>query len=150
MKGSRAGKTFLYEYLGYPTKLICPLQFLWRPSKNNNEQQQRTMWLWIHPSCFAEAYNTIQVAVENVDLQESVNVRDLRDAFATFMLSGPRSTAMLQAILAPVEESSVAKNQDTATAKAAKVWRQLAPLRSSSSLAPGTVIGLTVQDPRLK
>lgn len=109
------------------------------------------MWLWIHPSCFAEVYNAIHVSLNEINLQESVKIRELRDAFSVFMLSGPRSTAMLQAVLAPVEECSVTKDQDhSPTTKAAKVWRVLASLRSSSSLPPGAVIGLTVQDPRLK
>lgn len=121
----------MYEYLGYPTKLICPISYLWKPNT------QDTLWIWIHPSAFNEALIFIKKAIE----ETSVKLTDLRDEILRFELTGPRSTALLQAILDPVSDSPIEGN---------KVWRDLGQLRSSCSLSPGSVLGLVVQDPRLK
>lgn len=56
---------------------------------------------------------------------------------------------MLQKVLTPVEESNV-DNSETRTLKSSRVWRKLEALRSPGALTAGCVIGLTVQDPRLK
>ena len=79
----------------------------------------------------------------------TVHINDLRDQFIQFDLSGARTTALLQAIVKPVEESELVDNDTSPTYKSSKIWRDLEHLRSASSLPPGSVIGLTVQDPRL-
>ncbi|RCH82061.1 hypothetical protein CU098_000584, partial [Rhizopus stolonifer] len=133
IKGNRLGSTHLYEYLGYPTKLICPITFLWKPSKD-------ALWLWAHPSAFNEAMIFIKKALQETK-SNNVHISDLRDDILRFDLTGPRSTALLQAILDPVADQDIKGNQ---------VWQDLSQLRSSSSLSPGSVIGLVVNDPRLR
>lgn len=124
----------MYEYLGYPIKLICPISFLWKP------KTQDTLWIWIHPSAFNEALLYIKKALQETKATQ-VELSDLRDDILRFELTGPRSTALLQAILDPVHDVSIRGNQ---------VWQDLNSLRSSCSLSPGAVLGLVVQDPRLK
>lgn len=131
--GNRSGSTNLYEYLGYPTKLICPISFLWKPKTKN------TIWIWVHPASFNEALTFIKKALEETK-STHVELNDLRDQILRFELTGPRSTALLQSILDPVSNSTVGNT----------VWKDLSQLRSSCSLSPGSVIGLIVQDPRLK
>ncbi|EPB85684.1 hypothetical protein HMPREF1544_07510 [Mucor circinelloides 1006PhL] len=134
IKGNRLGTTNLYDYLGYPTKLICPISFLWKPKTND------TIWLWIHPSAINEALTFIKVAIKETEAAH-VELNDLRNEILKFELTGPRSTALLQAILDPVPDETVRGNT---------VWKDLKQLRSSCSLSPGSVLGLLVQDPRLK
>ncbi|GAN04392.1 POP1-domain-containing protein [Mucor ambiguus] len=134
IRGNRLGTTNLYEYKGYPTKLICPISFLWKPKTND------TIWLWIHPSATHEALTFINIAIKETHVAH-VELNDLRNEILKFELTGPRSTALLQAILDPVPDTNLRGNA---------VWTDLSQLRSSCSLSPGSVLGLLVQDPRLK
>lgn len=79
-----------------------------------------------------------------------ITITNQCDQLAVFELSGASSTALMQTILKPVEESALVCKESSPTAKAAEIWRDLRSLRSSSSLPSGVVIGLTVQDPRLE
>ncbi|KAI8137837.1 ribonucleases P/MRP protein subunit POP1-domain-containing protein [Fennellomyces sp. T-0311] len=144
VKGNRMGQTHLYEYLSCPARPICPVSFLWKPSEN----EMQTLWLWIHPSAFEEARQQVELAREKAN-QNTVHINDLRDQFIRFDLSGARTTALLQAVVKPVEESEHVDKVSSPTYKSSKVWRDLEHLRSASSIPPGSVIGLTVQDPRL-
>lgn len=58
--GHRVGHTFLYEYTGCPSQCICPITYLWMPS--DDMDGRRKLWIWIHPSSFAEAYTSLQAA----------------------------------------------------------------------------------------
>ncbi|CEI98691.1 hypothetical protein RMCBS344292_12794 [Rhizopus microsporus] len=132
IKGTRIGHSNLYEHLGYPSNLICPITFLWKPSRD-------VLWIWIHPSAYQEAIHFIEKSINEQNL--TVQLIDLRQEILRFELVGPRSTALLQAILDPVTKEGCKGNE---------LWKDLHSLRSSSSLSPGCVIGLLVNDPRLK
>lgn len=69
-----------------------------------------------------------------------VQIIDRRNELLRFDFTGPRSTALLQTILEPVDSTSTN----------AQLWNDLNNLRSSSTLPPGCVLSLTVKDPRLK
>ena len=157
------GHTFLYEYTGCPSQCICPITYLWMPS--DDLDGSRRIWIWIHPSAFAEAYASIQAAHtalskgKNYILGEDksnsyivldITITDQCDQLALFELSGASSTALMQTILKPVEENDHVCKENSSTAKAAQVWRDIRCFRSSSTLPSGVVIGLTVQDPRLE
>jgi ribonuclease P/MRP protein subunit POP1 len=133
IKGNRIGSTNLYEYLEYPTNLICPISFLWKP------QTKDTIWLWIHPAAINEALFYIKKAIQETKVQ-NLQLNDIREQLLRFELTGPRSTALLQAILDPIENAT----------KGNQVWKDLSQLRSSCSLPPGSVLGLVVNDPRLR
>ncbi|KAI9485893.1 MAG: ribonucleases P/MRP protein subunit POP1-domain-containing protein [Benjaminiella poitrasii] len=134
ISGKRVGYTYLYEYLGYPSKLICPFSFLWKPKTTD------TIWLWIHPSAVHEAVVYLKRAIKEMNASH-VQLNDLRNEILRFELAGPRSTALLQAILDPVPDEDIKGNN---------IWKDLRSLRSSCSISPGSVIGLVVQDPRLR
>ena len=76
-------------------------------------------------------------------------INDLRDEFIRFDFSGAGTTALLQSIVKPIEESDHIDNETSSTFKSSKIWRDLYHLRSASSVPPGSVLGLSVQDPRL-
>jgi ribonuclease P/MRP protein subunit POP1 len=106
---------------------------LWKPKTKD------TIWLWIHPASFNEALTFIKKALKETKATH-VELNDLRDQLLRFELTGPRSTALLQSILDPIAGDKIGNS----------VWKDLGQLRSSCSLSPGSVIGLVVQDPRLK
>ncbi|KAG0187057.1 hypothetical protein DFQ28_006925 [Apophysomyces sp. BC1034] len=145
--GKRAGHTFLYEHLGYPAKYICPVTYLWKP--NETEDETRMLWMWVHPSAYSEALYFVKQAVisEKSLAKQEVKVCDLREELVRFEITGPQSTAILQSILDPIDEADATKGK---LSSSSQLWRDLKYLRSNRSLPPGVVIGLTVQDPRLK
>ncbi|CAO3590230.1 unnamed protein product [Absidia cylindrospora] len=131
-KGQRIGHGLLYHC--YPTRFFCPVTFLWRYHEMQQDQSQ--LWMWIHPSAFPDVLSHFQNVVND---KQDIELLDLRNELVRFDFTGPRSTALLQSILDPVNE-----NSDNG-----RIWRDLSQLRSSSSLPCGSVLGFTVKDPRL-
>lgn len=78
---------------------------------------------------------------------------DLRKELVRFELTGPKSLAILQAIIEPVEINDN-DDDDVSNKKSKKtnqqLWNDMKHIRSGCCLPYGSVIGLTVQDPRLK
>ncbi|CAO3587888.1 unnamed protein product [Absidia cylindrospora] len=141
-KGTRIGHSYFYSQGEYPTNLISPITFLWRSSTTDNDA---TLWLWTHPSAFEIIQQQIQDAASLMKTPQ-VKVQDLRKDFARFELTGPRSKDLLQAILVPVD----GHDNNQANSVNAQLWTSLQHVRSGCVLPNGAVIGLTVQDPRLR
>ncbi|KAF7726095.1 hypothetical protein EC973_009069 [Apophysomyces ossiformis] len=143
-KGQRVGHTNMYSYTGYPTNFICPVSFVWRT--HQTEDGKSALWIWVHPAAFDEVYANIAVARDAVIgatpiyLAAFVDLEllDQRNELLRFDFNGPRSTALLQSVLEPV----------TREANGNRLWKDILHLRSSCSLPPGVVIGMTVYDPR--
>ncbi|OAD72210.1 hypothetical protein PHYBLDRAFT_147182 [Phycomyces blakesleeanus NRRL 1555(-)] len=148
-KGQRMGKTYLYEYMQYPTNLICPIEYLWRPSKVEGEQGM--IWVWIHPSAYTEALCTLKEAIKhgNEKSTENIQICEQKEKLVRFNLAGPHSTALLQSIFRPIEEAEV-QIERANTTEQTQLWDDIGSLKSACSLSPDVIIGLTVQDPRLK
>jgi len=150
-KGHRLGHSTLFHYMAYPQGAICPITFLWQ--QHEGTSTDRKVWLWIHPASFSEAWECLKEAQEKTNYSEAVAVRDLRDEILMFELTGPRSTALLQAILTTAEPTNNEQTDATSRSnntKANDIWHCMEHLRSSSSLPAGAVLGITVQDPRLR
>ncbi|KAG0037986.1 hypothetical protein BGZ82_001387 [Podila clonocystis] len=147
--GKRQYFTYLYERDSFPQKLIAPATFLWKQEKTSAEKTMDIdelskigqLWVWIHPSAFDQAHESIKKTLADLKLGE-VTVTDLENALVTFDFTGPRSTALLQAVLHPCTSDNINKD-------AHKVWDTISHLRTSSSLPPGIVLSLLVEDPRL-
>ncbi|KAK9709281.1 Ribonucleases P/MRP protein subunit pop1 [Basidiobolus ranarum] len=135
--GKRQCSTFLYKFMSYPSAAICPGTLVWRPVAEDPEE--RFVWMWVHPSTYDESYETVMDAIEQLKLSKDVIVQDLRDELVQFELTGPRSQALLDAVFSVSNESP-----------SAEAWKKMSYLRSTSSLPPGIVLGLVVDDPRLK
>ncbi|KAH8554274.1 NUC188 domain-containing protein [Umbelopsis sp. PMI_123] len=148
-KGHRLGHTTLFHYMSYPQKAVCPITFLWQ---QHPPTALSKLWLWIHPAAFDEAWECLKVAQEKTQNENTVVVTDLRDEILLFQLTGPRSTALLHAVLDTAQVNTNVHNgtNRSNTPKAEKVWSSLKHLRSSTSLPAGAVLGITVQDPRLR
>ncbi|KAG0369036.1 hypothetical protein BGZ54_000544 [Gamsiella multidivaricata] len=102
------------------------------------------LWMWVHPSAFEHAKTVVQEAIAKAGRVNSVNAVDLENSLVMFDFTGPRSTALLQAVLKPSKSDAAAQYGE-----AHKAWETLSSLRTSSSLPPGIVLGLLVDDPRL-
>ncbi|ORY00772.1 POP1-domain-containing protein [Basidiobolus meristosporus CBS 931.73] len=135
--GKRQCSTFLYRYMGYPSAAICPVTLIWRPVSQNSNK--RFVWMWVHPSTYEESYEALLDAIEKLELSDDIEIEDLRDELVQFELTGPRTQALLDAVFSVSGESLNAE-----------VWKKLSCLRSTSSLPPGCVLGLLVDDPRLQ
>jgi ribonuclease P/MRP protein subunit POP1 len=59
------------------------------------------LWMWIHPSAFEQAKETVQEAITKANRTGSVQAVDLENSLVMFDFTGPRSTALLQAVLKP-------------------------------------------------
>lgn len=62
-KGKAMGHTYLYGYLACPTQPIAPIQYIWQPS---DTQDQRRLWLWLHPSVFEQGLETLKTAHKEI------------------------------------------------------------------------------------
>ncbi|KAG2178757.1 hypothetical protein INT43_001603, partial [Umbelopsis isabellina] len=152
LKGHRLGHSVLHHNMCYPQKAIGPITFLWQQQQDTSSS--RKLWMWIHPASFEEAWKCLTESQEQTGQTKSVALTDLRDEILMFELTGPRSTALLHAILDTVITNNDKQDDINATGlskdKASEVWSVLKHLRSSSSLPAGAILGLNVQDPRLK
>ncbi|CAO3632550.1 unnamed protein product [Cunninghamella echinulata] len=149
IKGTRIGHTNIYKDNEYPYQLLCPVTFLWRSTlMDNNNNSERSIWLWIHPSSFSLVEEQIKKLIPIID--SNILVVDLRKDIVRFELTGPRSLAILQAIVDPVLENDNDVNNNKFKKYNNQLWHDLQHIRSGGCLPNGTVIGLTVQDPRLQ
>ncbi|CAI2184541.1 19786_t:CDS:10 [Funneliformis geosporum] len=108
-------------------------------------------------SAYQEVLRAFEFAREQMNLTESVSIENLQDEFLIFELTGPRSTALLQTVLDlyddPIdltEENDKMSSKLRVNNEAHKTWKTLRGLRTSTSLPPNIVLGLTVLDPRLQ
>ncbi|KAG0236775.1 hypothetical protein BGX31_003811 [Mortierella sp. GBA43] len=154
ISGLRQFTNRLYEYDSFPQRMVAPATFLWRQddmTDNRTESGELSkecqLWMWIHPSAFEQAKTVIQDAVTKSSLERSVQIKDLENSLVMFDFTGPRSTALLQAVLKPSKSSP---SPETAiNEQAHKTWETISNMRTSSSLPPGIVLSLVVDDPRL-
>ncbi|KAF9435347.1 hypothetical protein BGZ76_006455 [Entomortierella beljakovae] len=86
----------------------------------------------------------IQDAFLKAGKADRVQIKDLENSLVMFDFTGPRSTALLQAVLQPSKFDTAQLYEE-----AHKTWDTISGLRTSSSLPPGIVLGLLVEDPRL-
>ncbi|KAG0297060.1 hypothetical protein BGZ98_000715 [Dissophora globulifera] len=152
ISGKRQFTVQLYEYDGFPYRLIAPATFLWRQDPTVDDgmdvdeaSKDGQLWIWVHPSTFEVAKAQIQESVAKAGMVNHIVIKDLENSLAMFDFTGPRSTALLQAVLKPCTSGTTAASYQ----EARQAWETIASLRTSSSLPPGVVLGLLVDDPRL-
>ena len=78
-------------------------------------EDQRVVWVWVHPSVFEEVFKELRVCVSlvlekikiaNPSSQNSINVEiaDLRQHLNVFEIMGPKSSQVIRGALKPVFE----------------------------------------------
>ncbi|KAG0204946.1 hypothetical protein BGX33_008187 [Mortierella sp. NVP41] len=149
--GKRQYTTYLYENDSFPKNLIAPATILWKqePHMENDmdvdeQSRQGQLWVWIHPSAFETTKEKIQETISKTNKTDLVRVKDLENSLVMFDFTGPRSTALLKAVLQLSQADAASPYQE-----AHKTWETICNMRTSSSLPPGIVLGLLVEDPRL-
>lgn len=114
----------MYKLGEYPFDLICPIEILWKPSKestgkNSNDKRPaqnssptpktRVVWIRCHPAAFGDVFSNIQSSISSV-LQKSgtqridVELTDLRDCFNIFEIIGPKSSQVVTGALTPLKD----------------------------------------------
>jgi len=95
-----------------------------RIESTHSETMERSLIVWIHPS--SKQQFTLLMSQSALKLEEL--------SLQRFDFYGPRTTHILASTLRPTSPN--------------REWDNLCAVRSSSSLTPGSVIGINVQDPR--
>jgi len=142
IKGNKIGNTKIYKFKKYPFNTISPITFLWKSVQNNELNNKRTLWLWVHPSSYQDVLNELDMSKSILKIN-NVQIEQIKNEIIIFQLTGPRSHAILQEII------NLCDDTDKINEEAHKIWKNLKYLRTPASLPAGVVLGLTVHDPRL-
>ncbi|KAJ1565126.1 hypothetical protein HK096_004442, partial [Nowakowskiella sp. JEL0078] len=140
LPGHRQGITIIYSSDSYPLEPIAPVSFFWKSTNSEfqNEDIVRTLWIWVHPSAIELAKYCISLALSKNCEGSETTMSVLSDELLMFELTGPRSHAILQETL---------KVSDSC--RSLEFWNKLRNLQTSTSLSPGVIISLEIDDPRL-
>lgn len=151
--GHRAAEIDLYSQEGWPSSLLGPATLLWRPlstptslpkssipdpqsSETNHLSEspiERTVLLHIHPSIKDEVIESIKMASNNMVMVEE------HEELGCLELGGPRSSEMIGRVLSGIEDDGKREVEG---------WLDAGI--KPHAVPTGMVIGLTVDDPRLK
>ncbi len=129
------GSTLLYQPGSFPTGVMCPVRFLWRPSGDE-------LLVWVHPAasrCFQE-----HISVVVASLRVLVVIKAVQGSLLRFRVLGTAALAVLQSALVAAPSDIV----DSACGQ--RVWSSLAQLSSAASLPAQAVIGTVLLDPRTR
>jgi ribonuclease P/MRP protein subunit POP1 len=107
--GARVAQATLYHDQVFPYGLIGPIEIIWRPEEAH--LTERTIWLRIHPSIYAEATSLLEsllavsagqsseASTSTAPQRPAVRMTDLRDQIDSFEIMGPKSARILRRIL---------------------------------------------------
>ncbi|KAJ8328679.1 Ribonucleases P/MRP protein subunit pop1 [Batrachochytrium dendrobatidis] len=152
LNGSRHLVTFFHKRASYPAGAIGLVEILWKPYHQvagNALTDIRTVWLFTHPDTHERILKLLKEAIElptSLVSNTPVSIVSLKGEFCRFEFCGPRSHAILSECLQLCSENTDLGDVNSISHS---VWQQLYSLISPTSVSPGVVLGLTVQDPRL-
>lgn len=135
LNGSREGRAWLYQPGKYPFGVLGEVTFLWKTVSSNENNQQRTLWLWTHPACYvaikeaivsvfqckmisqgADIVSSTLKKLENRNIpfqrvprlqgEDGVILSLLKDTLVRFRLIGPLSSVVLAKSLGKTEVKS--------------------------------------------
>ena len=177
--GEREGESVMYHNGGYPNKPVGPVLFLWQPlntatpedigcdmdidgekctfeSEQNLEKESailRRLWIWVHPSIYKEALQTLQEGTLNraektemqADDQDSksveffsctsvigdrISVTSLQDELLRFRLLGPLAHQLVMKCLHPATTLKAKmlkeENEGLRFLKSCSKWEEIA------------------------
>lgn len=169
--GQREGSIELFSIDSYPYGALGRFQFIWKRPKQNDTQ--RTLWLFAHPSVYQQLVDEICKLFElevqdDMDIKSkkyrneatNVELHEMKNHLNRFRLTGPLSHAILTAAFKPKltpasdEESWFSEylaNKQNAFVhdKQSNHWNNLAQIKSTAELPPGMILALNIEDPRI-
>lgn len=74
--------------------------------------KQGQLWVWIHPSAFESTKAMIQDTIAKANKADLVNVKDMENSLVMFDFTGPRSTALLKAVLQLCQSDAASPYQE--------------------------------------
>lgn len=149
--GTRALETMVYER-EKPHHLIAPVTIIWcaadiddNDAMDEDKKQKRKLFLRAHPSAFFELWEEV-VRLAKV-AKPAVQVEDLRFELGSIELKGPGSTEALLGALWP--SLVTGEKTERPAGSVEKTWTGLAGLTNAGMLPSGTILAMSVQDPKL-
>ncbi|RYP61816.1 hypothetical protein DL770_009709 [Monosporascus sp. CRB-9-2] len=128
------------------TRVIGPATIIWNPETKTDvvetSKDFRRIFLRLHPSAFLETFDELLRLVKKQNPR--AYIEDLRHEIGSIEITGPDSTEALLGILKPY--FSKAEYKDPHAAK----FEKLAGCRDPASLPPGSLLGFSIVDPRLR
>ncbi|KAF4978757.1 hypothetical protein FZEAL_4918 [Fusarium zealandicum] len=124
-----------------PKKQVCPCTILWNPGLSAEDATRESVFIRIHPSAFLELFGFLRGLIR--DEKPRLYIEDLRFEIGSIDLTGPGSTEALLAVLNPYP------SKDKGDTQHAELFRSLSGLTNAATLPAGSVLGFSLQDPRL-
>ncbi|OAA42763.1 Ribonuclease P/MRP, subunit POP1 [Metarhizium rileyi] len=130
------------------TRIMCPATAIWNPepvasgNAANTGQEKRQIYLRINPAAFLEVFTEL-VRLSKMK-GSGVYVEDLRFEIGSIELTGPASTETLLSTLTAYATDNKSKNRH------AGIFESLKGLTNPASLPANSILGFSIQDPRLR
>ncbi|KAH7304950.1 ribonucleases P/MRP protein subunit POP1-domain-containing protein [Stachybotrys elegans] len=147
-KGTRSWTGNLSRDTSQSRRQICPATILWNPSSTEPESDtpqrsvQRQVMIRIHPAAFLEVFREL-LRLSKME-NPRVFIEDLRFEIGSIEVTGPASTETLMGVLTPYSGPQGEIN------KHARLFQSLKGLTNPASLPVNSVLGFSIQDPRLR
>lgn len=135
-----------------PRRDICPATVLWNPEPLSEgeegvqtlpqQRKRREVFLRVHPSAFLELFDELLrlIKMETPRLY----IEDLRFEIGSIEFTGPASTEVLSGVLVPYTRDGKPMESH------GKLFKAITGLTNPASLPANSVLGFSVQDPRLQ
>lgn len=129
---------------------VGPATIMWNPEAVSVTEQtsppkphkyQRQLYIRVHPSCFLELFTLLTKLVKRETPQ--LYIEDLRFEIGSIELAGPGSTEALLGVLRPYHSKEDSSETHTT------FFESLRGVSNSSAVPQHTVLGFSIQDPRL-
>lgn len=140
--GGRSAQLTLYRYQAWPLGLLGPAEIIWDAASND---ETRRIWIRVHPAMFDDVHEAIAASASAVSANSSaseLHLSDLRGDLCSFELMGPKTIKVLKGVL------KLAKASNSSAKR--RFWDDLDAATPIDGLPENMVIGLTVDDPRLR
>ncbi|XP_050017192.1 ribonucleases P/MRP protein subunit POP1 [Alexandromys fortis] len=147
LSGKRQGSLVLYRANTYPRETLGPVTFLWKPRKTTGDtSEDRQLWIWLHP--------TLKLLTSIVWFF-AYNTCASHGPLRFMMVSRPGGVPVFQEEEDAEETahhwwSDTCKSSDGAVLhqRQEAIFQLLGGVSSPAEIPAGTILGLTVRDPR--
>lgn len=77
-KGEREGSLMFFRYQSYPKGPLGNVYFLWDPFSGENENEKRSLWIWIHPAFYNDVIKELISSFHFViDCDEDESIKEV-------------------------------------------------------------------------